>query len=82
MTFFLFLPSFLLSGFVFPFKAMPIWAQWLGNAVPITHFLRIVRKVMLKGAGFQDIAGDLWPLSVILLVIGVLALLRYRRTLD
>lgn len=82
MTFFIFLPSILLSGFMFPFRAMPEWAQVIGESLPITHFLRIVREVMLKGAGFGDILGDLWPLATILLVLATLALLRFRRTLD
>jgi ABC-2 type transport system permease protein len=82
MTFFIFLPSMLLSGFMFPFAAMPSWAQAIGEALPITHFLRIVREVVLKGAGFPDIVGDLWPLALILLVLASLALLRFRRTLD
>lgn len=82
MTFFVFLPSILLSGFMFPFRAMPVWAQTIGEALPITHFLRIVREVVLKDAGFADIAGDLWPLTLILLVLAALALLRFRRTLD
>lgn len=82
MTFFIFLPSILLSGFMFPFRAMPVWAQTIGEALPITHFLRIVREIILKGAEFGDVVGDLWPLAVILLVLGTLALLRFRRTLD
>jgi ABC-2 type transport system permease protein len=82
MTFFIFLPSILLSGFMFPFRAMPGWAQAIGEALPITHFLRIVREIVLKGAGLPDIVGDLWPLTLILLVLGTLALLRFRRTLD
>ena len=82
MTFFIFLPSILLSGFMFPFAAMPAWAQTIGEALPITHFLRIVREVVLKEAGLADIASDLLPLTVILLVLGTLALLRFRRTLD
>jgi len=82
MTFMIFLPSMLLSGFLFPFAAMPGWAQAIGQCVPITHFLRIVRKVMLKGAGLADIATDIWPLATILIVIAGLALIRYRRTLD
>jgi ABC-2 type transport system permease protein len=82
MTFFIFLPSILLSGFMFPFAAMPWWAQAIGNALPITHFLRVVREVMLKGAGFPDIVGDLVPLTLILLTLATLALLRFRRTLD
>ena len=82
MTFFVFLPSILLSGFMFPFRAMPQWAQAIGEALPITHFLRIVREVVLKGAGFSDILGDLAPLALILLVLAGLALARFRRTLD
>lgn len=82
MTFFLFLPSILLSGFMFPFRAMPAWAQVIGEGVPVTHFLRVVREVMLKGAGLGEVAGDLWPLALMLFVLGSLALARYRRTLD
>ena len=82
MTFFIFLPSMLLSGFMFPFHAMPNWARAIGEALPITHFLRIVREIVLKGAGFPDIAGDLWPLTLILFVLATLALLRFRTTLD
>ncbi len=82
MTFFVFLPSILLSGFMFPFAAMPDWAQFIGEGLPLTHFLRIVRETMLKGAGFEAIAGDLWPLGVILAVLTGLALMRFRRTLD
>ncbi|WP_135211749.1 ABC transporter permease [Vitreimonas flagellata] len=82
MTFFIFLPSILLSGFMFPFAAMPVWARAIGEALPITHFLRIVREVVLKEAGLADIWSDLWPLAVILLVLGSLALMRFRRTLD
>jgi ABC-2 type transport system permease protein len=82
MTFFIFMPSILLSGFMFPFRAMPEWAQAIGECLPITHFLRIVREIVLKGAGFADILGDMWPLMVILGVLAALALLRFRRTLD
>ena len=82
MTFFIFLPSILLSGFMFPFRAMPGWAQAIGEALPITHFLRMVREIVLKDAGLGDILGDLWPLTLILLVLASLALLRFRRTLD
>lgn len=82
MTFFIFLPSILLSGFLFPFRAMPWWAQAIGEAIPVTHFLRIVREIMLKGAGLTDIAGNLWPLSLILLVLATMALMRFRQTLD
>ena len=82
MTFFVFLPSILLSGFMFPFAAMPFWARGLGEALPITHFLRIVREVLLKGASFVDIADDLGWLVLITGVLASLALLRFRRTLD
>ncbi len=82
MTFFVFLPSILLSGFMFPFAAMPKWAQFIGEALPITHFLRIVREVMLKGAGFSEIREDIWPIAVILTVLALASLARFRRTLD
>jgi ABC-2 type transport system permease protein len=82
MTMFFFLPSMLLSGFMFPFRGMPGWAQALGEAIPLTHFLRIVRGIMLKGSGAQEIASHLWPLAVILLVVSAVALKRYQRTLD
>jgi ABC-2 type transport system permease protein len=82
MTFFVFLPSILLSGFMFPFRAMPAWAQVIGESIPITHFLRIVREIMLKGAGLPDIFTDLWQLALILVVLAAIALMRFRRTLD
>ncbi len=82
MSFFYLLPSILLSGFMFPFAAMPGWAQALGHIIPSTHFIRITRKVMLKGADLSDIVPDLRALLVILMVITLLAMLRYRRTLD
>jgi ABC-2 type transport system permease protein len=82
MTFFFFLPSILLSGFMFPFRGMPDWAQVIGEAIPLTHFLRAVRGVMLKGGGFPEIAPHIWPLALFWLVVATVALLRYRRTLD
>ena len=82
MTFFFFLPSILLSGFMFPFRGMPDWAQWIGEILPNTHFMRIVRGVMLKGNHLGDMVNDLWPLLAFLLAAMGLALLRYRRTLD
>lgn len=82
MTFFIFLPSILLSGFMFPFAAMPKWAQAIGEALPITHFLRIVREVMLKGAGFAEIRGDIWPIVAIVTILALASLARFRRTLD
>ncbi|MEH6834748.1 MULTISPECIES: ABC transporter permease [Falsihalocynthiibacter] len=82
ISFFTLLPTILLSGFMFPFAAMPVWAQMIGNAIPATHFLRLVRKVMLKGADISDILGDLTNISIIMLVIVAIALKRYRQTLD
>ncbi len=82
MTFFFFLPSMLLSGFMFPFRGMPEWAQNLGEILPLTHFLRIVRGVLLKGNGFAEILPELWPIGLFMLVAGVVALKRYRQTLD
>jgi ABC-2 type transport system permease protein len=82
MTFFFFLPSILLSGFMFPFRGMPAWAQWIGELLPNTHFMRIVRGIMLKGSGLPDLVQDLWPLVAFLLAAVTIALLRYRRTLD
>jgi ABC-2 type transport system permease protein len=82
MAFFFFLPSLLLSGFMFPFRGMPTWAQWLGEIFPLTHFLRIVRGIMLKGNSAADILPQVWPIGLFLLVVAVVALLRYRETLD
>ena len=82
MTFFFFLPSMLLSGFMFPFRAMPRWAQWLGELLPLTHFLRIVRGIMLKGNTGAMLLPELWPMLAFMLAAGTLALLRYRQTLD
>ncbi len=81
MVFFL-LPAILLSGFAFPFRGMPVWAQWIGEVLPVTHFLRVVRGILLKGNGPAEIWPDTWPLILFLLVAGTLALLRFRRTLD
>ncbi|KAF0233039.1 MAG: antibiotic transport system permease [Desulfovibrionaceae bacterium] len=82
MAFFFFLPSILLSGFMFPFQGMPQWAQWLGSVLPLTHYLRIVRGIVLKGNGFADIAPELWPMAAFLLVMMVVAVKRYRQTVD
>ncbi|MFG6486528.1 ABC transporter permease [Roseateles sp. BYS78W] len=82
LTFFFFLPSMLLSGFMFPFRGMPGWAQHLGETLPLTHFLRIVRGVMLKGSGAADLLPELWPMLAFLLVAGSVALLRYKQTVD
>nr|WP_281375210.1 ABC transporter permease [Aquabacterium terrae] len=82
MTFFFFLPSILLSGFMFPFRGMPGWAQAIGELLPLTHFLRIVRGILLKGNGIAELWPELWPMLAFVLVAGVLALTRYKRTLD
>jgi ABC-2 type transport system permease protein len=82
MAFFFFLPSILLSGFMFPFRGMPEWAQVIGNVLPLTHFLRILRGILLKGSGPADIAPSVWPLALFLVVVATVALIRYRETLD
>ncbi len=82
MTFFFFLPSMLLSGFMFPFRAMPVWAQRVGEVLPLTHFLRIVRGILLKGNSAPQVLGELWPMLAFMTVVSVVALKRYRQTLD
>jgi ABC-2 type transport system permease protein len=82
MTFFFFLPNFLLSGFAFPFRGMPHWAQWIGEVLPLTHFIRIVRGIMLKGDGFADMRIDVAALAIFMIAAMTLALFRFRRTLD
>jgi ABC-2 type transport system permease protein len=82
MTFFFFLPSILLSGFMFPFRGMPQWAQWVGELLPLTHFLRIVRGIMLKGNDASQLVGELWPMLAFMAVATLVALARYRQTLD
>ena len=82
MAQFTLLPSMLLSGFMFPFKGMPVWAQWLGELFPVTHALRIVRGILLKGNGGIDILAELWPMAAFALLITVVATWAYRETLD
>ena len=82
MTFFFFLPSMLLSGFMFPFRGMPEWAQWLGSLLPLTHFLHLVRGIMLKGSQFGDLWPNIWPILAFMVVAMTLGLAVYRRTLD
>ncbi len=82
MTFFFFLPSLLLSGFMFPFRGMPDWAQGLGQIFPLTHFLRIVRGVMLKGADWTAMWPNVWPILIFITVATGVAMMRYRSTLD
>jgi ABC-2 type transport system permease protein len=82
MSFFFFLPSLLLSGFMFPFRGMPEWAQAIGQVLPLTHFLRVLRGILLKGNGFPDVWPDIWPILVFGLIIMAVGAVRYRRTLD
>jgi ABC-2 type transport system permease protein len=82
MAMFFFLPSLLLSGYMFPFRGMPPWAQHVGECLPLTHFLRIVRGILLKGNGLAECAPDLWPIALFLLVMLTLGIKRYRQTLD
>ena len=82
MAFFFFLPSLLLSGYMFPFRGMPDWAQDVGECLPLTHFLRIVRGILLKGNGLAETAPDLWPIILFLLVMLAIGIKRYRQTLD
>ena len=82
MTFFFFLPSILLSGFMFPFRGMPGWAQAIGEALPLTHFLRIVRGVLLKGNGLGEIWPETWPIALFMAVVVAIGLKSFRGTLD
>src|SRR5262249_13928432 len=82
MSFFFFLPSIFLSGFIYPFRGMPVWAQGLGELLPLTHMLRILRGIVLKGSGLSDLWFDFVALTVFLIAIGIVALTRFRRTLD
>ncbi|MDO9249770.1 MAG: ABC transporter permease [Phenylobacterium sp.] len=82
MSFFYILPSILLSGFMFPFRGMPGWAQALGEIIPVTHFLRVVRGALLKGQDLSDMWRELAALLAFVCVVTALAMARYRRTLD
>jgi len=82
MSIMFFLPNILLSGFMFPFAGMPVWAQWVGEALPLTHYLRIVRSIMLKGSSVGDLRYDTLALFVLMLVAMTIAVTRFRRTLD
>jgi ABC-2 type transport system permease protein len=82
MSMMFFLPNILLSGFMFPFAGMPVWAQWIGECLPLTHYLRIVRAIMLKGASFADLRYDALALLGLMLVAMTIAVTRFRRTLD
>ncbi|OIO05399.1 MAG: mannose-1-phosphate guanyltransferase [Desulfovibrionaceae bacterium CG1_02_65_16] len=82
MSVFFFLPSLLLSGFMFPFRGMPAWAQVLGSALPLTHYLRFVRGVLLKGATGMESLTHIWPIAIFFLAVIAIGMLRYRKTLD
>jgi ABC-2 type transport system permease protein len=82
MSVFFFLPSMLLSGFMFPFRGMPVWAQDVGSILPLTYFLRITRGIVLKGNGIAEIWPNLWPIMIFMVAAILIALKRYRKTLD
>jgi ABC-2 type transport system permease protein len=82
LTMFYFLPNILLSGFMFPFQGMPAWARVIGEVLPLTHFNRLVRGILLKGNGWADLWPELWPLLIFTLLVMVLAVRFYRSTLD
>jgi ABC-2 type transport system permease protein len=82
MAFFFFLPSLLLSGFMFPFRGMPRWAQWIGEALPLTHFLRIARGILLKGNSLTDVLPQFWPIALFAVIALTIGVTRYRQTLD
>ena len=82
LTFFYFLPTMLLSGFMFPFQGMPRWAQWVGDVLPATYFMRLVRGILLKGNGWADLWPNIWPMGVFTVLVMGFALVFYRRTLD
>ena len=82
MSMMFFLPNILLSGFMFPFAGMPNWAQWIGEFLPLTHYLRIVRAIMLKGATIGDLHYDTLALAGLMLIAMAIAITRFRRTLD
>jgi ABC-2 type transport system permease protein len=82
MSFFFFLPSLLLSGFMFPFRGMPVWAQRIGELFPLTHYLRITRGILLKGNGLDEVVVELWPIALFTAVALTVGVKRYRQTLD
>ena len=82
LTFFWFLPNILLSGYIVPFAGMPRWAQWIGSALPLTYFNRLMRGIMLKGAAWPDLWPNVWPMLLFMVVVMAIAVRVYRRTLD
>ena len=82
LTFFYFLPNILLSGFMFPFQGMPRWARYIGEVLPLTHFNRLIRGILLKGNGWDNLWPNIWPLIIFTFIVMALALRFYRKTLD
>lgn len=82
MSIFVILPSIVMTGFMFPFQGMPVWAQIIAKCIPLTYFLSVARGIILKGAGFADIFPDLWPLGVIIAVLTIITMKAYKNTLD
>jgi ABC-2 type transport system permease protein len=82
MTIFFLLPNIMITGFMFPFRGMPTWAQWIAEMLPCTHFLRIVRGVMLKGSTLVEVGHEFWPMLLFIAVVGGLSMARYQQTLD
>jgi ABC-2 type transport system permease protein len=82
MSFMFFLPNILLSGFMFPFAGMPRWAQWIGDVLPATYFMRLVRGILLKGNHWPDLWPHIWPMMVFTVVVMTFAVVFYRKTLD
>ena len=82
MSIMFFLPNIMMSGFAFPFAGMPVWAQWIGQCLPLTHFIRIVRGILLKGATIGDLRAETIWLTALMLLAMTLAVTRFRRTLD
>jgi ABC-2 type transport system permease protein len=82
LSIFVLLPSILLSGFMFPFRGMPGWTQIIGEVLPVTHFLRRVRAVMLKGAGLADVRAQFLGLGIMVVMLALVALMRFKKTLD
>jgi ABC-2 type transport system permease protein len=82
LTMFYFLPNILLSGFMFPFQGMPRWARFIGELLPLTHFNRLIRGILLKGNGWPDLWTDMWPIGIFVFLVMFIALRFYRRTLD
>jgi ABC-2 type transport system permease protein len=82
MTFFFFLPSILLSGFMFPFDGMPAWAQYIGECLPLTHFIRIVRGIMLKNVGIYTVWQQIWPILIFILIVALVGVKRFSRRLE